>query len=1173
MDTPEVIDLDKLQAVGQVAGMALLGLTEGEPAVHDLLARRAAAVVAGDVDAFLATSLPDLASSDRFWFADLRALSAARFEMQARDVCLLGRTATATVDMALEYPAGGEGGEARRMTASLPARFTHTEDGWRWGGANLVWAGEGAGFAVAHPPGQAAGLGGLGRLAAERYAAMATRLGLPPAPDAALLLFPGPESLRASTALSSTRGRAAWVAPGRVKLVYRREISASAQLTDTLTQLLLAEAGVTRATAPWLWQGLPLALGDGADGVEAQLTYLPPLRRALAAGTSLPGEAASWAAIDYLRQQVGWRGVGRFIEALGRACRAGRCGSGEGENVALRDALGMDLLSFEAAWQAHWRERLAAAQAGLDAVLAARAEAILARDATSFLNTVDPVVPHLMAEQQAWFSGLAEGPLDSLSVTGEPLAWLEDGRVLARVTLAYRLAGSTGRGGEGTASFDVLFTPGDEGYRWTGVPFERLPGARVTVLYPGEGHRALAQAVLDEAEAIYPQLAAELGVDGPDRLTVKLYDDTDAFRASVSLAFPVSEPPPGWAGKGGAVKLRLPRDATPDDCRPVLAAQLARHLLYQMGVESEWLLKGVSVYLSPRFDGGAAVQAAAEELHRLPGAISRGGLADLQAMPPDGQLSGEERRVAKAQAWDTVRYLVGAHGWEALRALLRGVAQGRDVDAALQGAIGQSLPEFEAAWADSIARAHALPEWIDVAVAFDAEGAEGHVRALADPALAGRRAGSAGAAAAATYIAARFAEYGLVPVGGGGDAAFLQSFPITHTALLSAPRFELVDGNGRIVETFAYRHDFVARLGGAAGGGTAMGELVWVRDGDYQGLELAGKIVLRRPSHVLEVEVARAVEGGAEALILVGEREGEGALWAKELSPVDALPESGMPVLELTRPGYLRLSEAIGRTPADVEDSPPALPLGVRASVGVSLSPPEAAEAANVLGLLPGSDPVLRDELIVLGAHYDHVGDDPAALACPLGASIADEEGRQAACVRLPGKRYPGANDDASGVGVLLEIARLWQATGYRPRRSLLFAAWGAQELGEVGSTYYVAHPVFPLEQTVAVLQLDAVGGGEGYFLEAQGTREREGLLLFSMTAAADWVDGRLTLRGPSGRSDHVPFRDAGLPALLLTWRGASEDNWPAEIADEVEPYRLGVTGRMVTLALMSLAR
>jgi Zn-dependent M28 family amino/carboxypeptidase len=259
-------------------------------------------------------------------------------------------------------------------------------------------------------------------------------------------------------------------------------------------------------------------------------------------------------------------------------------------------------------------------------------------------------------------------------------------------------------------------------------------------------------------------------------------------------------------------------------------------------------------------------------------------------------------------------------------------------------------------------------------------------------------------------------------------------------------------------------------------------------------------------------------------------------------------------VLQLTKAGYDRLLDSTGRTREELHDSPPALPLGMNVLVVVPLSAPATVQSANVLAVLPGADPELAQQVIVVGAHYDHVGDDPP-----------DEQGAFL--------RYPGANDDASGVAVLLEMARLWQAAGYRPRRTVLLAAWGAQELGELGSRHYAAHPVWPLEQTVAMLQLDAVGGGDGYYLEAQGGDRPEGLLLFNLQIADEWSEGRLALRSKSGRSDQLPFREAGIPTLLITWRGSSEDNLPDELAGEIEPYRLGVTGRFVATTVMAAAR
>jgi hypothetical protein len=316
-------------------------------------------------------------------------------------------------------------------------------------------------------------------------------------------------------------------------------------------------------------------------------------------------------------------------------------------------------------------------------------------------------------------------------------------------------------------------------------------------------------------------------------------------------------------------------------------------------------------------------------------------------------------------------------------------------------------------------------------------------------------------------------------------------------------------------------------------------------------MDLDDKVVVCDASESPHIQVSRAIEHSASGLILIGLKASRRSALAKLPLPTTGPLSQTIPSLELTEQGTIRLLEAAGQTQGSLSASPPALHLGLRATVHVPLSAPKNVETANVLGLLPGRDPELSREIVIVGAHYDHVGDDP-------GAS---------------GRRYAGANDNASGIGVLLEIASLWQETGYRPQRSVLFAAWGAQEPGEIGSTYYVTDPAFPLENIVAVFQLDAVGGGRGYFLEAQGDPEQEGMLRFALEAAEKQVDGRLTLTRPSGRSDDRPFRQVGIPTLLLTWRESSEDNLPVEYADPVEPYRLGVTGRMVSLALMTIAR
>jgi hypothetical protein len=601
---------------------------------------------------------------------------------------------------------------------------------------------------------------------------------------------------------------------------------------------------------------------------------------------------------------------------------------------------------------------------------------------------------------------------------------------------------------------------------------------------------------------------------------------------------------------------------------------VARYLLYHLGVDSEWLLKGGSLFLAQEVDGGAAVHSVTGVLDQVLKGAEKGTLPGLDALPADDELAEEQLRVIDAQAWDSVRYLTLVHGEDDLLALLRAQGAGRTVDDALRETLGQGVAEFSAAWEASLAYAHAIPEWLQVGEQFDPTRANEHVTYLSGLELAGRQAGSPGAASAASYVGERFAEYGLLPSGDASLSTYEQRFPISYTVLLEAPQIEFLGGDGQVLRALTYRQDFVSVLHRVPGWGEAHGELVWVRDQTYQGLDLGGKIAIRVPSASIEQEAAQAMRHGAGGLLIVGKTAGQKRPQAKYALPVTFPVTKTIPVLELTRQGYDQLLDLPGQTRDGMDAAPPALPLGVYARLQVPLEEPKTVETVNVLGMLPGSDPLLRDEVILLSAHYDHVGDDPDSWACPPGVS-ASAGAQEGACERVAGRRYPGANDNATGVGVLLEIARLWQESGYRPRRSVVFCAWGAHEAGQAGLAYYVEHPVWPFEDVVSVLHLEAVGGGKGYYLGAQGTREQEGLERFVMQTAEDVLEGRLTIASPPRGQDDpaVLFRQTGTPTLWLSWRESSEENWPDGLADEVEPYRLGVTGRMVTLAAMCLTR
>jgi len=168
------------------------------------------------------------------------------------------------------------------------------------------------------------------------------------------------------------------------------------------------------------------------------------------------------------------------------------------------------------------------------------------------------------------------------------------------------------------------------------------------------------------------------------------------------------------------------------------------------------------------------------------------------------------------------------------------------------------------------------------------------------------------------------------------------------------------------------------------------------------------------------------------------------------------------------------------------------------------------------------------------------------------------------------GTLFPGANDDASGVAVLLEMARLLTENAYRPKVTILFAAWGAEEAGLLGSRHYVAHPRFPLQDTLAVLQLDVVGQGKGRTLNI--TRSPGGLSARVHQAAQD-LGVPTDVEKEQGGSDHQPFLEKDIPAVLLIWADVMAlIHRPEDTPESLDPAKLAQAGQVATLTALRLA-
>jgi hypothetical protein len=190
-------------------------------------------------------------------------------------------------------------------------------------------------------------------------------------------------------------------------------------------------------------------------------------------------------------------------------------------------------------------------------------------------------------------------------------------------------------------------------------------------------------------------------------------------------------------------------------------------------------------------------------------------------------------------------------------------------------------------------------------------------------------------------------------------------------------------------------------------------------------------------------------------------------------------------------------------------------------------------ETRNVLGMVEGSDPDLKKEVVVIGAHFDHVGtaDQRDYGRIP---SLGDD------------RIWNGADDNGSGTSTVLGVARAFGEGGLRARRTVLFILFSGEEAGLIGSRWYTGHPVWPIGQHVFMLNLDMVGRNAHRAIEIQGVGSAEGGVVRKAVEKGIQASGlnakiadAVTLQG--GDSDHSSFRDKRIPYAFF-WSGYHAD-------------------------------
>jgi Zn-dependent M28 family amino/carboxypeptidase len=210
----------------------------------------------------------------------------------------------------------------------------------------------------------------------------------------------------------------------------------------------------------------------------------------------------------------------------------------------------------------------------------------------------------------------------------------------------------------------------------------------------------------------------------------------------------------------------------------------------------------------------------------------------------------------------------------------------------------------------------------------------------------------------------------------------------------------------------------------------------------------------------------------------------------------------------------------------------------------------ERVEAFNIAAKVTGSDPELKEEVVIVGGHYDHVGKDNR------------------------GRVYGGADDNASGTAGVMEIARAFQNLKEKPKRTTLFILFTAEEKGLLGARYYVDHPLFPLEKTVAMINLDMIGRNDVEQMSLIGRYQYPQLFSIIDETNKETVNFDLNFAVEEfiRQSDHFPFMREDVPTVFFNSGMHDQLHRPEDTADRILPEKAQKVAQLVFLSMWKIA-
>lgn len=438
------------------------------------------------------------------------------------------------------------------------------------------------------------------------------------------------------------------------------------------------------------------------------------------------------------------------------------------------------------------------------------------------------------------------------------------------------------------------------------------------------------------------------------------------------------------------------------------------------------------------------------------------------------------------------------------------------------------------------------------------------VNYLASEELNGRLSGSEGFDKAAEYVAGLFKEYKLEPL---GDAGYFQYFGIEHNKIITS-NFSIINKGEE--KEYKLGVDYVCR--GMTGAGNITAPVVFCGYGisepetgydDYKNMDIEGKIVMvfrynpewkpesgRWPPANPRPKARIAAEKGAVGIIFVSAPNNNPARTIiGSVAHGDGEQDIDFPQVHIDNPQSDDFFEGSETTLAEVQQkidslkTPFSIRLNTKAHISIETQYTKDKLTMNVVGVQYGSHPELKNEFVVIGAHLDHVGGQAGDIY------------------------FPGANDNASGVAVLLEIAKVFRKYRLEPKRSVIFAAFSAEESGLYGSEYFIENSTVPVNDISAMINFDCVGQGDSIKVGGGKTAPE-------LWNIAQYVDIRHThlmskSTGGGGGADATAFYDRGIPILYYNTTGGYKHLHM--LSDKPETLNLSLFEKLTKNALLTV--